>query len=67
MCQETAYKFPSVACIIRNGYIIIGEEIPIVEWEYFPHVGSRPARGFVGLKNAGAMCYMNSVLQQVRL
>ena len=45
---------------------ILGEEAPIVEWEYFPHVGSRPARGFVGLKNAGATCYMNSVLQQVR-
>ena len=50
---------------IIAGYII-GEEAPIVEWEYFPHVGSRPARGFVGLKNAGATCYMNSVLQQVR-
>ena len=62
------YKCCSIACIrrITNGYII-GEEAPIVEWEYFPHVGSRPARGFVGLKNAGATCYMNSVLQQVRL
>jgi ubiquitin carboxyl-terminal hydrolase 9/24 len=36
------------------------------EWEYLPPVGPRPSRGFVGLKNAGATCYMNSVLQQVR-
>jgi ubiquitin carboxyl-terminal hydrolase 9/24 len=36
-----------------------------LEWEYLPPVGPRPSRGFVGLKNAGATCYMNSVLQQV--
>ena len=36
-----------------------------LEWEYLPPIGPRPCRGFVGLKNAGATCYMNSVLQQV--
>lgn len=36
-----------------------------LEWEYLPPIGPRPTRGFVGLKNAGATCYMNSVLQQV--
>lgn len=29
-------------------------------------IGTRSINGFVGLKNAGATCYMNSVLQQVR-
>lgn len=38
---------------------------PLVDWEYLPPIGPRPPRGFVGLKNAGATCYMNSVLQQV--
>ena len=37
----------------------------LIEWEFFPHVGPRPSKGFVGLKNAGATCYMNAVLQQV--
>ncbi|XP_023706840.1 probable ubiquitin carboxyl-terminal hydrolase FAF-X isoform X1 [Cryptotermes secundus] len=38
---------------------------PLVEWDYLPPVGPRPLKGFVGLKNAGATCYMNSVLQQL--
>ena len=37
----------------------------MVEWEHLPHIGPRPQKGFVGLKNAGATCYMNSVLQQL--
>lgn len=44
-----------------------GFEVPLTEWEYQPPIGPRPLNGFVGLKNAGATCYMNSVLQQVHL
>ena len=30
-----------------------------------PPVDSRSSAGFVGLKNGGATCYMNSLLQQL--
>ncbi|KAL3868453.1 hypothetical protein ACJMK2_041259 [Sinanodonta woodiana] len=35
------------------------------EWEYLPPVDGRASCGFVGLKNGGATCYMNSVIQQL--
>ena len=35
------------------------------EFEYEPPIERRALCNFVGLKNAGATCYMNSVLQQL--
>ncbi|KAL5016318.1 hypothetical protein ScPMuIL_005907 [Solemya velum] len=35
------------------------------EWEYLPPVDGRASCGFVGLRNGGATCYMNSVIQQL--
>ncbi|KAL4237153.1 Ubiquitin carboxyl-terminal hydrolase 24 [Mactra antiquata] len=35
------------------------------EWEYLPPVDGRALCGFVGLRNGGATCYMNSVIQQL--
>lgn len=49
-------------CISENP--LVGCEA-LTEWEYLPPVGPRPTKGFVGLKNAGATCYMNSVIQQL--
>uniref|UniRef100_H2M4X8 ubiquitinyl hydrolase 1 n=1 Tax=Oryzias latipes TaxID=8090 RepID=H2M4X8_ORYLA len=46
-----------------SGMDLRGETL--TEWEYLPPVGPRPNKGFVGLKNAGATCYMNSVIQQL--
>jgi len=43
----------------------LDHEICITEWEYQPSIGCRPLKGFVGLKNASATCYMNSVIQQL--
>lgn len=35
--------------------------------QYAPAVDGRGSSGFVGLKNGGATCYMNSVLQHLYL
>ncbi|XP_064477292.1 ubiquitin carboxyl-terminal hydrolase 24-like isoform X2 [Ornithodoros turicata] len=37
----------------------------VKEFEYEPLIAGRAPSGYVGLKNAGATCYMNSVLQQL--
>uniref|UniRef100_A0A8C9GBE3 USP domain-containing protein n=1 Tax=Piliocolobus tephrosceles TaxID=591936 RepID=A0A8C9GBE3_9PRIM len=54
-----------VDCLTEINYI--GTAITtceaLTEWECLPPVGPRPPKGFVGLKNAGAMCYMTSVIQ----
>lgn len=44
---------------------VLDPDSAITEWDYLPAVGPRPFQGFVGLKNAGATCYMNSILQQL--
>ena len=36
-----------------------------VVFQYMPPVEGRASVGFVGLKNGGATCYMNSVIQQL--
>lgn len=35
-----------------------------LEWNHSPSAGERSATGYVGLKNLGCTCYMNSLLQQ---
>ena len=40
-------------------------ETDLNEWEQFPGGVPKQPGGYVGLKNAGATCYMNSVFQQL--
>ncbi|KAF2881719.1 hypothetical protein ILUMI_24454 [Ignelater luminosus] len=51
--------------VMLNDMFYSDQDTAILEWDYLPAVGPRPLQGFVGLKNAGATCYMNSVLQQL--
>ena len=37
----------------------------VLDWEHLPSYGRKAIGGYVGLKNAGATCYMNSVFQQL--
>jgi hypothetical protein len=41
------------------------DHLEMREWEHLPAHSARPTGGYVGLKNAGATCYMNSVFQQL--
>eukprot|EP00041_Stephanoeca_diplocostata_P039081 m.1585860 g.1585860 ORF g.1585860 m.1585860 type:complete len:2436 (+) comp25326_c0_seq1:243-7550(+) len=41
------------------------EDSLITEFDHEPSISDRGVSGYVGLKNAGATCYMNSVLQQM--
>ncbi|XP_047471205.1 probable ubiquitin carboxyl-terminal hydrolase FAF-X isoform X2 [Penaeus chinensis] len=64
LCTGCVPNLKLLAEMLTNMYYSDCDE-SIGEWEYLPPVGPRPMKGFVGLKNAGATCYMNSVLQQL--
>ncbi|KAH8009733.1 hypothetical protein HPB51_019044 [Rhipicephalus microplus] len=63
LCTQCPENLGTCAALLSD--MFYADQPPLQEWEYLPPVGPRPRGGFVGLKNAGATCYMNSVLQQV--
>jgi ubiquitin carboxyl-terminal hydrolase 9/24 len=56
----------NIGCVLSNeSFSFLVPDSSLNEWDFAPLVGPRPNRGYVGLKNGGATCYMNSVLQQL--
>lgn len=64
LCLNCVENFKQLVSMLTEMFYS-DPETTITEWDYLPAVGPRPFQGFVGLKNAGATCYMNSVLQQL--
>ncbi|XP_008200473.2 probable ubiquitin carboxyl-terminal hydrolase FAF-X isoform X3 [Tribolium castaneum] len=64
LCLNCVQNFKQLVSMLTEMFYS-DPETAIVEWDYLPTIGPRPFQGFVGLKNAGATCYMNSVLQQL--
>ncbi|CAH1960059.1 unnamed protein product [Acanthoscelides obtectus] len=64
LCLNCVQNYKQLVNML-NDMFYSDPETAITEWDYLPAVGPRPFGGFVGLKNAGATCYMNSVLQQL--
>ncbi|VDK83254.1 unnamed protein product [Litomosoides sigmodontis] len=65
LCDTTPLNY---RCIVENLLeLFYSELIPTmnIEWEYMPGYSIRSPNSYVGLKNGGATCYMNSVFQQI--
>ncbi|OQS06269.1 ubiquitin domain containing protein [Thraustotheca clavata] len=70
-------RCPSQESILENGnFDFILQQFPPLfatlqrtyedwEWSYDPHAQMKSATGFVGLRNLGCTCYLNSTLQQL--
>lgn len=66
MVALSANSIPNMKLLVNNLLdMFCNETEALQDWEYLPPIGPRPKGGFCGLKNAGATCYMNSVLQQL--
>lgn len=48
-----------------TAYVRIVEDETGVLWHNFTNYDSKKETGFVGLKNQGATCYLNSLLQSL--
>uniref|UniRef100_A0A914UP72 USP domain-containing protein n=1 Tax=Plectus sambesii TaxID=2011161 RepID=A0A914UP72_9BILA len=64
LCSDSVENMRTVVGILAEMFYIRPDESS-VEWEFAPVVALRGAGSYVGLKNGGATCYMNSVFQQL--
>jgi len=65
LCAGCAPNTVELAALLQTYHNKPGEMAG--KWDHLPLLAARPAQGFVGLKNAGATCYMNSLLQQMSM
>ncbi|EFO24354.2 hypothetical protein LOAG_04131 [Loa loa] len=65
LCDTASLNY---RCIVESLLeLFYSEPVPTmnIEWEYMPGYSIRSPNSYVGLKNGGATCYMNSVFQQI--
>uniref|UniRef100_A0A0R3RYZ8 USP domain-containing protein n=1 Tax=Elaeophora elaphi TaxID=1147741 RepID=A0A0R3RYZ8_9BILA len=65
LCDTTPLNY---RCIVESLLeLFYSDPVPTmnIEWEYMPGYSIRSPNSYVGLKNGGATCYMNSVFQQI--
>lgn len=73
ICLHKSFSFcskcdkPKKDVLFFTYLIVLSYEVYPMCLQYAPAVEGRCASGYVGLKNGGATCYMNSVLQQLYL
>uniref|UniRef100_A0A914CZY1 USP domain-containing protein n=1 Tax=Acrobeloides nanus TaxID=290746 RepID=A0A914CZY1_9BILA len=68
LIHELSYDNPQNFEVVFKTLVQIFYHKPFptkIEWDYMPSFIPRGPSNFVGLKNAGATCYMNSVFQQM--
>ncbi|MCP9265238.1 Bm2, isoform a [Dirofilaria immitis] len=65
LCDSTPLNYRCMVEILLE--LFYSEPVPTmnIEWEYMPGYSIRSPNSYVGLKNGGATCYMNSVFQQI--
>ncbi|KAH3762073.1 ubiquitin hydrolase [Pelomyxa schiedti] len=67
LCHTCPRNYSEVISLVLEHHTSTEITLPLssMSWSYSPHDNSRSECGYVGLKNLGATCYMNSLLQQL--
>uniref|UniRef100_A0A0N5A9B1 USP domain-containing protein n=1 Tax=Syphacia muris TaxID=451379 RepID=A0A0N5A9B1_9BILA len=65
LCEDCPQNLFAVVKILMEMFYADPLSTNSIEWEYLPGFATRLPNNYVGLKNGGATCYMNSVFQQI--